>query len=436
MRDTFIMLIVMGMLPVALARPFVGVLIAAWLSMMSPHRLGWGFAYGFPFVYVTVLVTLVGIFLTRDRRTFPIATSSILLFLLIFWGCVTTVFALSYDLAYERLIFTLKILALPILALVVINTRERIHALVWVTVLSLGFYGVKGGIFTLMTGGSHRVWGPPGTFIADNNQLALALIMTLPLIRYLQLETRSRLVRLALTAMLGLSVVSILGSHSRGALVGLSVTALALAMLSRRKLLLSALIVVSFGGAFMMMPDSWHDRMSTLGESSENQDASVQGRFEIWALSARVALDRPLVGGGFDMLDAQVTYDRYGPEIVPRSAHSITFQVLGEHGFVGLFLFYALIAGTWLKGIDIRRKLRGRPDLLWASELATMVQISLIGYVTAGQFLNLAFFDLLFFVIAVMIATGALIGREAAQHKARQWSSEMLPGRLAEQRPA
>ena len=58
--------------------------------------------------------------------------------------------------------------------------------------LSLGFYGVKGGIFTIVNGGVYRVQGPLGTFIGGNNEMALALVMTMPLMRYLQLQEQQQ----------------------------------------------------------------------------------------------------------------------------------------------------------------------------------------------------------------------------------------------------
>ena len=56
-------------------------------------------------------------------------------------------------------------------------------ALAAVLVCSIGFYGLKGGIFTLMHGGNLRVWGPGGSFIEGNNELALAIIVCIPLMR-------------------------------------------------------------------------------------------------------------------------------------------------------------------------------------------------------------------------------------------------------------
>ena len=73
------------------------------------------------------------------------------------------------------------------------RSRERITALVWVIVISIGFFGVKGGIFSLSTGFNYVVWGPNGGLIEGNNELALALIMIVPLLRFLQLNTTNNI---------------------------------------------------------------------------------------------------------------------------------------------------------------------------------------------------------------------------------------------------
>ena len=65
------------------------------------------------------------------------------------------------------------------------TNRTRIDALIWVAVISLLYYGIKGGVFTIETGGVYKVLGPDGTIIGDNNQLALALLMTIPLVERL-----------------------------------------------------------------------------------------------------------------------------------------------------------------------------------------------------------------------------------------------------------
>ena len=56
------------------------------------------------------------------------------------------------------------------------NTRDRLNTLVWVAAGSLAYFGVKGGLFAIVTGGSYRLYGPDGSFIADNNAMGLALV--------------------------------------------------------------------------------------------------------------------------------------------------------------------------------------------------------------------------------------------------------------------
>ena len=85
-------------------------------------------------------------------------------------------------------------------AMMLITNRERLHVLVWTIALSLGFYGVKGGIFTILHGGAHRVYGPEGSFFGDNNETGLALAMTVPLMYYLYRTSTHRFVRWGLIA--------------------------------------------------------------------------------------------------------------------------------------------------------------------------------------------------------------------------------------------
>jgi len=61
-----------------------------------------------------------------------------------------------------------------------------------VIVLSIGFFVLKGGLFTVLGGGTNWVFGPAGSFIHDNNELGLALVTVIPLMRYLQLASTAR----------------------------------------------------------------------------------------------------------------------------------------------------------------------------------------------------------------------------------------------------
>lgn len=411
MRDLFVLAVVFGSVPVILARPWIGVLVWSWIAYMNPHRLAWGIARDFPVAMTVGVTTLVALLLTRDRRPPPLTRETVVLALFTLWMVVTTLFALEPDAAQVQLEKVLKIQLFTFVTMMLIFTRERIHWLVWAIVLSIGFYGVKGGIFTLTTGGAHRVLGPYGTFIGGNNEIGLAMIMVLPLMRYLQLQAKRVWERNLWWAAMGLTGIAILGTHSRGALVGVLAMLAMLAWRTRRKLLFVLVLAALAPAAWDFMPEKWHARMETIDDYQE--DGSAQGRLNAWRFAFNLALDRPLTGGGFETFRPR-WFALYAPNPYKvHDAHSIYFEVLGEHGFVGLALFLLLGTFTWLKAGRIRRLTRRREELLWAHDLASMLQVSLVGYAVAGAFLGLAYFDLYYALVALTVMLGVIVREQA-----------------------
>ena len=67
MRDIILFGIIFGLLPFCFLRPWIGVLVFAWLSYMNPHRFTWGAAYDFPFAKIIAVATIAGVFLTRIK---------------------------------------------------------------------------------------------------------------------------------------------------------------------------------------------------------------------------------------------------------------------------------------------------------------------------------------------------------------------------------
>jgi probable O-glycosylation ligase (exosortase A-associated) len=174
--------------------------------------------------------------------------------------------------------------------------------------------------------------------------MGLALIMTIPLLRYLQLTTRSMWLRGALTIMMILCAVATVGSQSRGALVGLVAMSGFLWLKSRNKFFTALLGVVAIALVLAVMPQQWYDRMATI--QNYEADQSAMGRINAWKMAFNMAKDRPL-GGGFDSFK-EYTFALYAPDPDDvHDSHSIYFEVLGEHGFVGLGIFLALALMTW-----------------------------------------------------------------------------------------
>ena len=400
MRDIALALFIFGMLPYILMRPYLGLLIWSWLGYMNPHRLCYGFAVTFPWVYLVAVVTLLSLLFSKEPKKIPWTTISVLLVIFLLWTGLTTVFAVVPDAAWVKWQEFAKVMVMVLVTLVLVNTRERMHWLVWMIVVSLGFYGVKGGVFTILGGGVSHVLGPPASFIADNNALALALCMTLPFMRYLQLHSSWKFVRLALAAGMLLTGVAVLGTYSRGGLLALAIVAGALFLKSRGRLAI-VLIVIAVGfAAYHFMPPQWAQRMGTLQDAKQTD--SGETRIQSYKFAANVALHRPLRGGGFNVYQSNSMWQKYGPEdATPRAIHSIYFRVLGEQGFPGLLLFLGLLFVSWRTCSRVRKQTRQIPEKKWAFDLASMLQVSLVAFMAGGAFLPMTYFDLTYQLMAL-----------------------------------
>jgi len=425
LRDIILTAIVFGSIPFILRQPYIGVLMWTWLSVMNPHRLTWSFAYLFPFAALTAVVTFLGIILSREPKRFPVTPVTVCLLFWIGWMSLTTLFAMNPESAWPEWNRAMKIQLMVLVTMMLIQTRDRLYWLVWVIVLSLGFYGFKGGIFTVLTGGNYMVWGPAGSFIEDNTSMALALIMVLPLMRYLQLTSSNKWVRRGLTVLMLVSAVAVLGSHSRGAFLAIAAMAGFWWLKSRYKAITAIIMILAIPVMLSLMPEKWHERMSTI--QTYDQDASAMGRINAWWFAYNVAVERPIVGGGYNVFTPEL-FERYAPN--PRDyhdAHSIYFEVLGEHGFVGLILFLTLMWLTWRNGSWIIRHTRDRQELIWARDLASMTQVCIVGYAVGGAFLGLAYFDLYYNLISLLVITKLIVKKEVESGRDQAWFKAAIP---------
>jgi probable O-glycosylation ligase (exosortase A-associated) len=415
MRDIALALLIFGTLPYILMRPYVGLLVWSWLGYMNPHRLCYGFAVTFPWVQLVAIVTLASLIFSKENKRMPWSPVSVMLVMFLFWTGLTTFFAVVPDSAWTKWQEFAKVLVMVFVTLVMVNTRERMHGLVWMIVVSLGFYGLKGGVFTLTHGGSNHVLGPPGSFISDNNALALALCMTLPFMRYLQLHSARRLVKIGLGIGMTLTGVGVLGTYSRGGLIGLAIVGVALLLKSRHKFTVLVAVAVIGAAAIHFMPPEWAARMDTLRDA--RQTDSGETRIQSWKFATNVAIHRPLTAGGFDVYESASLWSAYAPEgSTQRAIHSIYFRTLGEQGFVGLCLFLGLLFTAWRNCAAVRKRTRGDPEQSWAFDLASMLQVSLLAFMASGAFLPMPYFDLVYQLMALSaVLSGCIPKRVAAQ---------------------
>ena len=421
---------VFALVPVCILRPWLGILAWYWIGLMNPHRLSWGWSHDMPFAMIIGTATLLGALFAKDRRPIPWSRELVLIAVLLLYFTFTTFFAWAPVDAWPELEKVAKIIAMTFLATMFIYGRTRIHALLLVVALSVGFYGFKGGIWSILRGGAEQVLGPEQSFMDGNTFIGLALNMVIPLLVALGRVEARRWLKHLLYLTAALSVVASIFTYSRGAWLGLAVV-LPLVILQFKRstsFALIALLVPALVFLPVLLPDKVFNRAETIEEYEA--DGSANQRLMSWTVHWRIGTQHPLTGAGFELEAAddsrwlELGDAKYQSFLNNSSyaAHSIYFQILGQHGLVCFLIFLALLVSVHLTLNRLRRRARETIDADWIGTYATGIQIALVAYMVSGAFLSSAYFDLAWLYYAL----AAILSRELATQEA---APERVSGR-------
>jgi probable O-glycosylation ligase (exosortase A-associated) len=371
---------------------------------------------------VIAVPTLLGTLFARKLNRHFLTRETVLLLLLWFWFCFTMfratqvpAFAGHLVTGMEQLKQVSKILLMTLLTILLVTSPKRLRYLLLLISLSFGVRAMLGAIFVFQTGGEYRVYGPADSFVADNNAFALALNMVLPMLFFLAREEQNRWLHRVLYLAFGCSVICVILTYSRGGFVGLAVVLAAIAIKTRHKFLSVLMLLVVSLAVFSYAPEKWMTRMS--GFLSGEVDSSAEQRLIAWRTTWNFVQDYPITGGGFDTSPDPQVFQRYAPKALPggfasTGPHSIYFQMLGNHGFVGLGLFLLLLGSSWFTLRGLRKRARGQRSEAWLVSYSHIMETSLLGYMASGAFLGFAYFDLYFQVIACAIVLKILYRRD------------------------
>lgn len=371
---------------------------------MNPHRLTFGFAFGLPFAQVVIIAILAGLLVTKERNGLPWSRELFLMAALWATFLLSTIWAMQPEEAWKQFDKVSKVLLTTCLTLPLFRDRRKLYWLLMVIAGSLGFYGLKGGVWAVLSGGSNQVLGPEQSFIEGNTNLGLALNMTLPLLFFLRKETPQKWLRQLLLVSFCFTIIAVLITYSRGALVGMVVVLPLLLLKNKAKFVPLLLAGICIPIAMALLPAQWTGRMQTI--ESYEEDRSALGRIRAWEVSYKLALDRPLLGGGFELFtrDLYAQYlsaEKMETADVGTGAHNIFMQIVAEHGFTGLGLFVALILSTLWSLRKIIRNTKNKEDWHDIHHYAQMIQLSLYGYLSSGMFLSMCYFDLFYHLVII-----------------------------------
>jgi O-antigen ligase len=268
----------------------------------------------------------------------------------------------------------------------------------------------------------------PGSMLGDQNDLALGCATALPFAFYgfERLSGRQR----GLCAFIGILMVgAIVVSFSRGGFVALVAVAGYCWFASRHKV--RGLIAVAAGATVLLVaaPDagrtgeSYRDRIMSMFDTEEG---TAEGRRFLWGAARNMWKANPVVGvggGNFTFLVGQYQPTDFDDrEFVERNwsgtvTHSFYFQVLAEHGTVGILLVAYIVGAHFWTLRRLRRRVRaasGLPDDVRrdAEMYSGALGGAVVGYCVAGAFLSVAYYPYLWYFSAMAVALEAAVGRE------------------------
>lgn len=415
MRDLAMLGAMLAFVPLALRSSFAAYGLWAWTGIVSPVFYLYGFMQGVRYNLIFALIALVGLVLRRERRDVTMTTTQGLLLAFALSCTLSATFSYQPNPSnwpyYQN---AMKSLAFCIFMPFFISGRLRIQALVMVIAVGLGFHAVVEGLKVLATGGGHRVLGMPSTLMSDNNQFAVGMVMAVPLCYLLYNSLLHKFARLGALAAMGLAALTVIGTNSRGGFLALAVVGLWLGLTSRRKVLTLVLVAAMGVALFLWAPASWFDRMQTIQTAGE-QDSSFLGRVIAWKISTAIALSNPIFGGGIHAVQSFVVWDHFKntigfldfistppPGEIPRAAHSIYFEILGDLGFVGFGIFVALIVTAFRTAGQIRKLVANNTHLNWARDIADMLKVAVAAYAVGGAGVSMGYFEEFFAMAALL----------------------------------
>jgi probable O-glycosylation ligase (exosortase A-associated) len=410
LRSLTFVVMFLGLVPLTIISPFIGVLIWTWMSIMAPQELIFGFAAEIRWGLIIGFVTIFAWLVSRESKNLVPNMTAALIILFSVWLTLTTQTALSQELAWVKWDWVIRIMGLAVIAAPMITSKVRVHAMVWILTLSVGYFGAKGGASVLVNGGSEGdiVIGTTLGGLGDRNQLALALAMTLPLVYYLYLQSEKLWIRRGLLFALILTVFAILGTYSRGGLLGLAAVAGMMFLRSRARLTTGLILVVAIPIALLFMPAEWWGRMSSIGEYED--DSSAVNRLEIWAVCAKIGISS-LFGGGFSASEDPRVVMMFDAVARWRAPHSIYLEVFGEHGVIGMAIWSSIMLLGWFNARWLARKAHQKPGLAWAADFGRMAQASLAAYFVAGAFLSMGYWTETFLLLVAIAGARQTVAR-------------------------
>ena len=393
--------------------PFLGPAVYMWVELDRPHSLSYSFLSGMPVSFITALVAVGAAAFTGYIKIPKERLILSLLMAWILWFTLSTFLWAQYpEAAFGKWDQSIKTVGFSLFMAFVVRSRLHIEGFITIYVLTIALWTIPGGMKALVGGGgygSNAMIFINKTPISPGGILSAVSVLTIPFILWLKkhmtLIPKSVYRSTFFNALILAHVLTVIGTTQRNGVVCMAALIFFIIMFQKNRMrnILIFMVFIAIGSFFV--PEAWTERMGYIENYEE--DGSAMHRITIWLWTLDYVESHPL-GGGFKV--------HLSDPDVKKEAHSIYFEVLGEHGYPGLILFLLMIYVATLKLRQIRSKTIVTEETEWIRDLATAVLTVILVFLVGGMFVHIAF---LFVLYANLALTMILVSYQRIEAAAR-----------------
>ena len=374
-RELILLGVVGAISVIALARPRVGLYGYLWFALSRPDLLAF-VEDKYQISLILAVATAIGAtrYWHRIGVVFTNPYSKGLLLLQVPIG-LSVLFSLEPRLAFDRYSFYTRMILVLLLIPILMETEAHLRTLLLVIAISLGIVGLRLGLYGVIHGGVELAGGY-GDMLGDNNFVALAMAMLIPLCWYCRSLTPYIWTRLLLLGIACASIPAVIMTNSRGGSLAMGLGLLLIFSRTRRKLASVILVGMVLGGAVYLVRDQYLARMSTL--ENYEQEASARSRIEHAHVAFEMWKDHPLLGVGFGGMNYAALVSQYTGEENIHVAHNSYLQMLVDSGIFA-FLIYAWLLMSSILWLHRSARQKNGSNAAISLAIGTPMAVSVLG---------------------------------------------------------
>ena len=285
-----------------------------------------------------------------------------------------------------------------------LNKKEDINVFVSFLMLSSLFAALV-GVRQIFTG---VVMRPEWTDVENSQDIAVRiysvftnpnifaeyLVILTPLAVGTMWYTKSMKKKLTFIIGVGVLLLALLMTMSRGGWLGIFVAAFVFVLIVDKRLLVLAIPIVLIAVPFL--PKSILQRFISIGS---NVDSSILYRTKIYQITANIIKDNFINGVGFGYIPFKQVYETYIRTMPIYHAHNTFLEIFAEGGIIGLLVFLILIFSLIKNGLCYLTKSSDK----YIKYLGAGAMASLFGILANGMTEHILYMPRIIFTFWILV---------------------------------